>query len=84
MGYLTAREVRAQLPEDQALAWHLQYNLCPPMSLIFLPVIREALAAARIGDFHRRLQLTTERVATVADVIKRAQLQPFLDRVEEA
>ena len=49
MGYVTAQDVRSGLPEDQALAWHLQYNHYPPISLVFLPVIREALSAARRG-----------------------------------
>lgn len=84
MGYFTARDLRDYLPEDQALAWHLQYNHYPPISLIFLPAIREALASAREGDFCRRIELPTGRVVTVADVVEQVHLHAFLDDEEEA
>lgn len=84
MGYFSACDVRLYLPEDQALAWHLQYNYFPPISLIFLPVIREALTAARRGHFLRHMQLPTGRVLTVAQIIEDVHLQAFLDEKEDA
>jgi hypothetical protein len=84
MGYVTAVEMRRFLPEDQALAWHLQYNHFPPISLIFLPAIREALASAREGDFCRRIKLPTGKLVAVADVVEQAHLHAFLDVEEDA
>jgi hypothetical protein len=84
MGYLSALELRQYLSEEQALIWHLRYNHYPPINLIFLPAIREALAAARRGHYRRKLTLPSGKIVTVATVVKDAHLGAFLDDSEDA
>ena len=79
MGYSSALEMRQYLSEEQALVWHLRSNHYPPISLIFLPVIQEALTAARRGDYRRKLILPTEKTVTVAAVIEDVHLEAFLE-----
>ena len=83
MSYLSTLEMRRYLSEEQALVWHLQHNHYPPISLAFLPAVREALVAARRNDFDRRVPLPTGKNVTVADVIAEAHLEAFLDQETE-
>ena len=83
MGYLSAVEMRQYLSEEQAVVWHLRHNHYPPISLVFLPAIREALAAARRGDFRRKVNLPTGKIVTVSTVIEEAHLGAFLDTPTE-
>jgi hypothetical protein len=79
MGYILAREMRAHLPEELALTFHLLYNHVPRVSLTFLPVVRAALLLARDGDYTSRLDLPTGHRLSVCAVIERFDLRAFLD-----
>lgn len=81
MGYLLAVELRAHLPEDLALAYHLAINHFPPVPLIFLPVVREALRLAREGDYATKLELPTGDRLSVRAIVDELHLEAF---VEEA
>ncbi len=82
MGYLLARELRAHLPEELALTYHLMFNNVPHVSLTFLPVVRAALLLARDGDYTSKLDLPTGHSLPVYAVIERFHLQPFLDEAQ--
>ena len=79
MGYIAALEIRRYLSEDQALIWHLRHNHFPPIDLIFLCAIREALAAARNREFSRRITLPTGKILTAAQIVDEVHLHAFLD-----
>lgn len=79
MGYFNARELRAYLPEDQALTWHLQHNHYPPISLIYLPAVREALEFARNGDFKSNVTLPSGKRVPVWEIVEWFHLQAFID-----
>lgn len=81
MGYLSASEMRRYLSEEQALAWHLQHNHYPPISLIYLTVVREALEYARAGDFTSEVQLPSGRSVQVSKIVEGCHLDAFLDDV---
>ena len=84
MGYIAAFEIRRYLSENQALIWHLRHNHFPPVNLVFLPSIREALSAARNREFSRRITLPTGKVLTAAQIVEEVHLYAFLDCEEDA
>lgn len=82
MGYQFARDLRVYLPEHEALTQHLLYNHFPPISLIFLAVVREALQFARNGDYAKKLDLPTGRRLSVRDIVEQLHLETFLGEVQ--
>lgn len=86
MGYLSASEMRRHLTEKQALTWHLQHNHYPPISLAYLPLVREALGCARAGDFDNHVQLPSGRFVSVSQIVEFFNLDAFLepDPMEES
>lgn len=86
MGYVSAREMRAYLSEDEVLRWHLQHNHFPSVSAAFLPVAKVALGAARVaiandnaGLWESRLTLPNGQKKTVAEIISGLHLEAFLE-----
>lgn len=79
MGYLSASEMRCYLSEEQALTWHLQHNHYPPINLIYLPAVREALGYARADDFATEVQLPSGRFVQVSQIVECCHLEAFLD-----
>ena len=67
MGYVTAREIRTFLGEDQAVRWHLQSNFYPPITLSFLPAVRRALALARAECWENKIELPSGYEKTVRE-----------------
>ena len=45
MGSVSAASMRADLADEAALEWHLQYNHYPPIPLRMVAVAQEAIAA---------------------------------------
>jgi hypothetical protein len=86
MGYVSAREMRAYLSEDEVLRWHLQHNHFPSVSVAFLAVAKLALGAARVaigtddaGLWVTQLTLPNGQKKTVAEIICGLHLEPFLE-----
>lgn len=64
---------------DTALAMHLQGNHYPPIHLAFVPVAKQAVVFARMGDWDLELTYPNDLVRTVAETIEGLHLEPFLD-----
>lgn len=79
MGRLQAEEIKAMLPEDQALKWHLQCNHYPPINLVFLPVAQKAIELAKQEDWEEVIELPNGKSLTVVKIIEGLHLETFLE-----
>ena len=79
MGSLQAGEMRAMLPEEQALEWHLQYNHYPPINLVFLPIALKALELAREDKWGEVIEMPNGKSLTVSEIIEGLHLDTFLE-----
>jgi len=84
MGYVSTREIRTFLGEDQAVRWHLQSNFYPPITLSFLPAVRRALALARAECWETKIELPSGYEKTVREICCDLHLEAFLDIQERA
>jgi hypothetical protein len=85
MGRLHAEEMKDMLSLDEALAWHLQSNHYPRVPLSMVPVCKEAIEHANVGDWNTRLQLPPgisfygETTAPVLKIVEQHHLETFLE-----
>ncbi len=84
MGSLQASEfaeaARAgALSQDAALTWHLQSNHFPPVSLDFLPAVKDAIVRANQELWDEEIELPNGRVLTVAAIVEGLHLDSFIE-----
>lgn len=78
MGHMSALSMIDAAGRNEALAWHLQHNHFPPVSLAFLPVAEQAIAAFDNEDPTLVLTLPNGRKLTAGRVVEGLHLTAFL------
>lgn len=93
MGSLHVMESKSMIDEgtltlDNALCWHLTGNHYPPVSLDFLPAVKEALSYAQDAIdtdddelWKKVIELPNGKKLTVAAIIEGLHLDGFLNEV---
>lgn len=85
MGYITALDLKDNLPLADAMRVHLQHNHYPPVPVSMVPVCLRALKFAKRGDWDHNLRLPRDtkyrgkRLAPVSAVVEAHHLDAFME-----
>jgi hypothetical protein len=83
MGYLQASEMAAHAPLETAVQWHLQHNHYPPVDLMFVPTVIEAIGLAQDEDWDAEIELPNGVVLSVGEIVDQLHLGAFVDYDDE-
>jgi len=81
MGYLTAVDAIERMGDDQALEYHLQHNLFPPVPLVFEDMAKKAIKLAARSRWDVKLSHPFGGKETVARTVKCLHLEAFVESV---
>lgn len=68
----------AGIPFDIVLAQHLEYNLFPPVDLIFMTVAKQAICAANLEELDAEFELPNGKFLTAREIIDQLRLEFFI------
>lgn len=87
MGHLSAMDMAAHAPLDVALVWHLQSNHFPPVHTDFIPVAKQAIAAAVeawvVDDpdpLAEEVEMPNGIVKALGDIVEGLHLDAFIEQ----
>ena len=71
-------DLKSILDSELDLAWHLQYELIPEVSLAFVPAAREAITRMQAGQWAAMVHLPNGQIKMARDIVKDLNLQGFV------
>ena len=65
------------------LRYHLKHNHYPPVSVVFVVIAAEAIAAVEAEDWQRKIELPNGKIMTASEIVEELHLSSFITTEEE-